>query len=121
MEVGELPLDFMHKEYSEPRQRILDQLEERCITDYIFSMHCSPEDTADAFDGAFTGYHIFEHMSEGSEKEDQLVEILGWYENFHKNLNSPFYGGLRKTLGSYSAEGLYEEAVDLIIDRKGKL
>ncbi|MBD3249880.1 hypothetical protein GF336_07575 [Candidatus Woesearchaeota archaeon] len=121
MEVGELPLDFMHKEHSEPRQWILDSLEDRCITDYIFNKYISPEDIADAFDGAFTGYHIYEHLDKGGKREFWLVKVLGWYENFHNCFESPFYEGLRATLDSYGVDGFYEKAVDFIIDNKGKL
>jgi len=122
MEIKDIPLRFMRTEVSCPRQEAWDFLEEHCIPDYIARRYQSPEDRADAFDGAFTGFHIHAHLSKGGDKETWLIEILGWYDWMdQKNLRGPFFDGLRATLESCGLGNFYREALDYIQRQEGRL
>jgi len=121
MELKTLPLDLMNP-HSCPRQEALDFLESLCVTNYIQRKYESLEDRADAFDGAFIGFHIHQHLSKGLPKEEWLIEMLGWYDLLdQKNLRGPFHDGLRTTLDACNLGDFYQEAIDFIIDNKGKL
>lgn len=121
MRMNELPTKFMHTEISCPRQELLDRIDDLQITRYIQNKYQSIEDKADAFDGAFTATQIEIHIKNGGPKRTWLSEVLGWFDNYHKNLDGPFFDGLRTALASMGMEGFYKESIDHIIDNKGKL
>ncbi|MCX6709078.1 MAG: hypothetical protein NTW67_05540 [Candidatus Woesearchaeota archaeon] len=121
MKMNELPLKLMHTVLSDPRQSLLDRLDDLQITTYLRKKYQSPEDLADSFDGAFTATQIEIHLVHGSEREEWHNEVLGWYDYYHKNINGPFYDGLETTLTAMGLEDFYKESIDFIIDRKGKL
>lgn len=121
MNMKELPLKLMHTETSNPRQELLDRIVELQVHERIKKTYQSPEDIADAFDGAFTATQIEAHLTHGSPKEDWYIEVLGWYDQHHKDIvNSPFYDGLRTTLSAMDLEDFYEEAIDFVIDNHGQ-
>lgn len=105
----------MKTEASCPQQEGLDFLERFCIPDYIKKKYESLEDRADAFDGAFIGFHIYNHLSKGASKEDWLLEVFSWYDLMdQKNLRGPFFDGLQVTLESCGLEDFYKEALEII-------
>jgi len=121
MNIKELPLKFMQVETSSPRQELLDRIVELQVHKYLQKKYESLEDRADAFDGAFTATQIELHLQGGSSREDMYIEILGWYQDHHKDIEkSPFYEGLRTTLSAMELDDFYEEAIDFIIDCHGQ-
>ena len=116
MKLEDLPIKFMSVEISSPRQDLLDRLDELQITNFILNRYQSIEDKADAFDGAFTAAHLELHLKKGADETDVLDEILGWYDNYHKNTQGPFFDSLHTTLASMNLEHIYRKAIDYIID-----
>ncbi|MEM4263690.1 MAG: hypothetical protein QW666_02220 [Candidatus Woesearchaeota archaeon] len=116
MRVEDLPIKFMTIEISCPRQDLLDRLNALQITNYVLNNYVSPEDRADAFDGAFVAAHLELHLRKGANETDALDEILGWYDNYHKNTQGPFFDTLHTTLASMDLEHIYTKAIDYIID-----
>jgi hypothetical protein len=122
MEMRELPLKLMNTYFSCPRQQALDWLAERSIPYYIENTYASPEDRADAYDGAFTAFHIHAHISQGGDRETWLIEVLGWYDcNSQKNLHGPFFSALKETLKSCDMDDFFDEALNYIIENQGVL
>lgn len=122
MKMKDLPLRLMQRQISNPRQELLDRLDELQIPKHILEKYASPEDRADAFDGAFTAAQIEIHLKAGASRQEWYPEVLGWYENFHKDVvNSPFYDALETTLAAMKLEDFYRESIDFIIDNKGQL
>jgi len=120
MQLGNLPLRLMNAYFSMPRQEGLDFLEEFRIPQIILRKYPSPEDRADAFDGAFTGFHVHLHLQEGGDKEDWLEEIGDWYENFGHKPGGPFHFGLAETLRCCNMLNFYHEAIHYI-KRRAKI
>jgi hypothetical protein len=120
MELAELPLNLMSDEYSSPTQEGLEFLDSKFIPFYINKKYESPEDRADAFDGAFVGFYIYQHLSAGSEKQIWLDEILCWHDWLRQsNLKGPFHDGLKATLDSSGLGDFYSEALDYIRRKEG--
>ncbi len=121
MDFDELPL-FCMKQHCEPSIGGFAFLEEKSIVDYVSLTYEDRADQGKAFEGAFTGYHIQEHLSKRGDKETWMIEILGWYDLFeYRDLKSPFYDCLKVTLSSCNLGDFYEEAIDYIIENRGKL
>jgi len=118
----ELPLKLMHTEISNPRQELLSRIVELQVHEYLKKKYKGPEDIADAFDGAFTATQIEIHLKHGSPKEEWYIEVLGWYDQHHKDIvNGVFYDGLRTTLSAMNLDDFYEESIDFVIANKGQL
>lgn len=101
-----------------PTRAAFSRLESMAIPFYINKKYQSPEDRADAFDGAFTGIHIQAHLFQGAREEDWLEEIIGWYyEMGQTNLNSPFHDGLKTTLNVLGLQDFYQAAINYILSR----
>jgi hypothetical protein len=122
MKLKDLPLKLMHTEISNPIQENLNFLDSLYISEYIARKYESLEDRANAFDGAFTGVHIHNHLSRRGDKEIWLIEILGWYDHYEqKDLKSPFYDGLKTVLNACGLKEFFKEAIDYVIEKKGIL
>ncbi len=122
MRLTELPLKYMNRRVSEPRQEALDFLEGFSIPSYIMNKYESPEDRADAFDGAITAFQVHAHLTMGASREEWLDEILGWYDlGGQRNFKGPFYDGLHATLVSCGLGGFFDEAIDHILRQEGRL
>ena len=122
MRLEELPLRLMNVYFCVPRQDALDFLASLWIPQYIMRKYSSPEDRADAFEGAFTGFHVQAHLSKGGDKITWFKEVFEWYDFLDKdNLDGPFYDGLKTTLNTCGFEDFYNEAIDFIIEQSKSL
>lgn len=122
MRLQDLPLEYMATESSNPTQEGLDFLVNLGIPIIIKHDYQSPEDTSEAFDGAFTAYHIHTHLTIGADKTDWLNEVLGWYDlKDKKELDGPFYFGLKWTLKFCGMENFYREALNYIEMHEGAI
>lgn len=121
MRLDQLPQKFMKKEVSSPTLDGLIFLEKKYITNYISDTYISLEARAEAFDGAFCGFHIYNHISRGGSEQDQIEEIECAYEFAeYKNLDGPFHDCLQVTLQCCNLGELYEKALVYIIAKKNK-
>lgn len=118
--MSNLPLKLMNIKLSKPRPDLFNRLKKLKITEYL-NKYDSLEDLARAYDGAFTATHIELQIKSDEPIVLAYIKILRWYEFYHNNLNSPFYDGLKTTLIEMNLEWLYKNAIDYIIDNKGKL
>jgi len=119
MKLEDLPIKLMRTELSCPNKEGFDRLQEYAILDYITKKYSSIADRADAFDGAFTAFQIDIYLSRGAEKEDWLIEVLGFYDYCNqKDIKGPFFDGLRTTLSALEREDFYEDAINYIISNK---
>ena len=118
-----MPIRLMQTFYSNPRPDAFLWLKDFSIPEYIERKYQSPEDVADALDGAFTGFHIHAHVSRNpSSEEEWLDEILGWYDCVEqKNTTGPFFDALEQTLIACGMQEFYKKGIDHIIKYKGKL
>lgn len=124
MELNELPLRMMRIGRSTPSNAGVDWLEALCVPSYIEKKYVSPEDRADAYDGAFTAFHIYSHLAGGDADARDMCfcEVLEWYNREgQKNLKGPFHDGLRTALCACGLEKFYKEAIDYIIANSGVL
>ena len=117
MDFEDLPVDLMHIEISQPRRDLFEKLESMQVIIYLEKTYKGTRDIADALDCAFTAMHIDAHMP---DEEMALTEILGWYQDFHKKLSSPFYDLLKTTLNVLGHTQIYSKAIDHIIENKGQ-
>lgn len=105
----------MNTRVSHPDQASLDKLATMSIPRAIIRKYDSPEDRADAFDGAFSGLQIYNHLSQGADKKRWLDAMLGWYESGgQQNFSSPFYSGLRLSLSRLGFRDFYDEAIKYV-------
>ena len=122
MRLVDLPLLLMNKNISNPRQNALDKIESLGIISEIFSRYSHVEDIADAFDGAFTAFHMHAHISRGGDKETWLEEALYWYAaEGHRDPTGPFLRTLRNSLERFGIRDFYGEIENYIIEKKGKI
>jgi len=111
-----LPLKVMNTSLACPTEEALDFLIEKGLITPIKAKYPALEDQAEAFEGALTGFHIQRHLCAGGKEKDSLDEVLGWYYlEDKKELDGPFYYGLKITLESCGLKSFYCEAIRHII------
>ena len=119
MDLDELPLDLMHKDISSPTQEGMDFIESLCVPIFIERSYESLENKADAYDGAFLGYHIHMHLSAGEDKETWLGEMLLAYRGGYNDFKGAFYAGLKAVLDGCGLTDFYKEAIHYIVKEEG--
>jgi hypothetical protein len=120
MRLNDLPRALMAEHLSNPRQEALDKLTSLALPQSILRTYGHVEDIADAFDGAFTAFHVHAHLSRGGDKETWLEEALYWYAvEGHRDPNGPFFSTLRRALTAFDLGNFYTEIENYIIEKKG--
>lgn len=120
MKLDKLPLKLMNTRVSHPDQASLDKLVALSVAKAITKKYPSPEDRADAFDGAFTGLNINNYISQGASKYAWINELLAWYNvEKQQNLSSPFYHGLKISMSRLGIRAVYDDAINYLKIKSG--
>jgi len=116
-----LPLAWMNVKLSNPSFEDYDFLSQLGICHSINKKFESPDDKADAYDGAFVGVHLHNNYhacmllgeEHGYKKEDLFDLVKHWYDK-DKNLENPFHFGLKNTLDSSGLSDFYKECMEYL-------
>lgn len=81
----------------------------------LFEQYKSPDDMADALDGAVVGVRTNDYLKHGRSGASCIEDIFTWY-SINDNVDGPFYKGLREGLKSGDNEKFMDKVLSRIID-----
>lgn len=112
---SELPLEWMNPILSDPRDELYKKLIKNGMRDFIEKNYLSTQDRGDAYDGAFIGMHIHEHLSQGADENFAMEEMHTLFCYFDQNITGPFYTTLKETLRRNDRKEIFDKGIDYII------
>ena len=120
----DLPLDKLY-DISCPNQEAFDELQGKEIFESIADICTTEEEFEKAVSGAFIGWHIVNHLICGAEDKEvgynMLVEMLGTYDCYDKDIKGACWNTLKITLESFGFGEFYNKGIDYIIENNGEL
>ena len=93
-------------------EEIFEIVQSRGLEKLLMRRYCSPEDRADAIDGAMMGVAIDNNIREGINLQEELDEVYNFcLIHEHIKPKSPFYIGLREALLSCNRLGILQKLI----------